>query len=186
MMAISFSPYIKITDFKLSSVMPMYSNQSWTGVEIRRSTGIQYYTIEFNLNFEIANKKEVLAFISEYQQGKPFQFNMGHFSIYNGSQSGAVSCTSTANRGSLNINMSSNTLEIGTMIQFSNHKKIYQIIAKNGNTVTLFPQLRQNVQNGESVFYNNLVIEAKLDVDQDFAMNSTMITSVQIKATENL
>lgn len=185
-MAVLFSENIKITDFKLSNSQSMYSQRSWTGVEIRRTTGIQYYQIEFTLNFEINQRSEVMAFITEYSQGKPFQFNMGHFSTYQGSQVAAVTCTSTVQRGNRNVTLSNNTLEVGTMIQFSNHKKLYQIMSKSGNVVTLNTQLRQNVQSGESVFFNNLVIEAKLDVDQTFDMASTMVSGVQIKATENL
>lgn len=182
----AFSPNIKITNVSLSSTIPQYSQRAWSGVELRRSTGIQYYKLEFTLNFEIKNRGEVLAFITEYQQGKPFTLGLGHLSIYSGSQIGAVSVSKAAAKGTMVVNVSTNNLEKGTLIQFSSHKKIYQIIDKTANSITLFPQLRQGVSLNESVMYNNLMIEARLDVDQDFGMNIANVTSVQFQATENL
>ena len=47
----SFSNQIKITNFQIKSTEPVYSNQTWTGQRIMRSTGIQYYEIQFQLSF---------------------------------------------------------------------------------------------------------------------------------------
>lgn len=182
----TFSQNIKITNVSLSSTVPQYSQRAWSGVELRRSVGIQYYKLDFTLNFEIKNRGEVLAFIAEYQQGKPFTLSLGHLSLYTGVQTGAVSVSSAAAKGTMIVNVSTNNLEKGTLIQFAGHKKIYQIIDKTSTSITVFPQLRQQVSINESVVYNNLMIEARLDVDQDFGMNISNVTSVQLAATENL
>lgn len=181
-----FSTNIKITDVTLSSTLPQYSQRAWTGTELRRSVGIQYYTLKFNLNFEIKNRSEVLGFIAEYQQGKPFTLSLGHLSIYKGTQTGAVTATTAATKGSMVISTNTNTLQKGDLIQFTNHKKIYQIVERTNNSLTVFPQLRQNVGINEVINYNNLMIEARLDVDQNFDMGIGNLTTIQFNATENL
>ncbi|HAV1973403.1 TPA: hypothetical protein JG946_003763 [Enterobacter hormaechei subsp. steigerwaltii] len=182
----TFSNNIKITDVSLSSTVPQYSQRSWTGTELRRSVGIQYYTLKFTLNAEIANRQEIQAFIAEYQQGKPFTLSLGHMATYNGTQTGAITVSTATSKGSLIVPVSTNTLRVGDLIQFTNHKKLYQVMEKTSTGITVFPQLRQNVQANEAVVYNNLVIEARLDVDQTFDMGVSMVTSVQFNATENL
>lgn len=182
----TFSNNIKVTDVTLSTTVPQYSQRSWTGVELRRSVGIQYYKLQFTLNFEIINRSEVLAFITEYQQGKPFTLSLGHLSNYKGTQTGAVTATANAAVGSMVVSTNTNTLQKGDLIQFSNHRKIYQIIDKGTNSITVFPQLRQVVSTNEVINYNNLMIEATLDVDQEFDLNISNVTSVQFNATENL
>lgn len=181
-----FSNNIKITDVQLSSTVPQYSQRSWTGTELRRSVGIQYYKLQFTLNFEIKNRQEVMAFISEYQQGKPLTLNLGHLSNYQGTQTGAVTATANASKGTMIVSTNNNSLQKGDLIQFSNHRKIYQIIEKGTNSITVFPQLRQIVSTNEVINYSNLMIEATLDVDQEFGMNISNVTAVQFNATENL
>lgn len=182
----TFSTNIKVTDVQLSSTVPQYNQRSWTGVELRRSVGIQYYKLQFTLSCEVKNRNEIQAFITEYQQGKPFTMSLGHLSEYQGTQVGAVNVSTTTAIGSMIVPVSTNTLQKGDLIQFGNHKKIYQIMDKSSTSITVFPQLRQSVSVNEVVNYNNIQIEATIDVDQDFAMNITNVTSVQINATENL
>lgn len=181
-----FSNNIKVTDVQLSSTIPQYSQRAWTGTELRRSVGMQWYSIQFTLNFEVKNRQEVQAFIAEYQQGKPFALNLGHLSVYQGTQTGAVNATAAAAKGSMIVSTNTNNLQKGDIIQFNGHKKLYQIMDKTSTSITVFPQLRQTVGVNEIINYNNLQIEATLNVDQDFAMNIANVTSVQFLATENL
>ncbi|EMN5860206.1 hypothetical protein RJ495_005101 [Pluralibacter gergoviae] len=182
----TFSNNIKITDVVLNSTIPQYSQRAWTGTELRRSVGIQYYKIQFTLNFEVTDRQEVQAFIAQYAQGKPFTLSLGHLAIYQGTQSGQVQATANVNKGSMVIPTNANTLNVGDLVQFSNHNKLYQIVEKNGNNLTIFPQLRQNVGINEIINYSGLQIEATLDVDQTFDMNIANVTQVQFKASENL
>ncbi|EHK6423934.1 hypothetical protein QYN36_003038 [Salmonella enterica] len=182
---LTFSNNIKLSDFTLSSKSPQYSNQSWTGAVIQRSTGVQWYTFNFTLNFNQRDRQEVLAFIAEYSQGKLFTIPLGHLSTYKGKQSGAVSSKNDVRRGVYKFTTASaQQLEVGTMIQFGNHKKIYQIVANTGTEVSIFPALQANVQANETVFYNGLVIEARLDVDNDFQMPVTNLVAITFKCTE--
>lgn len=182
---ITFSSKIKLSDFTLSSQSPQYSNQSWTGARIQRSTGVQWYTFNFTLNFNQRDRGEVLAFIAEHSQGKPFRMPLGYMSQYMGTQTGAVSVKNSVNRGVYKFTTNTTQhLEVGTMIQFSNHKKLYQIVANTGNDVSIFPALQANIQASETVFYNGLVIEAVLDVDNDYQLPVTNLVAVQFKCTE--
>ena len=84
------------------------------------------------------------------------------------------------------VNTGTNSLQKGDLIQFTSHKKIYQIVDKTASSITVFPQLRQLVGVNEIINYNNLQIEATLDVDQDFGMLINNVTAIQFNATENL
>lgn len=181
---VNFSNKIKVNNFQINSTEPMYSNQSWTGQRITRSTGIQYYQLQFQLSFNIKDRTEVDAFLAQYSQGKPFQMSLGHLSTYTGTQTGALSSTTSASKGSMIISTNSNTLSVGELIQFSNHKKIYRIIERTDTQLTIFPALQNTVQADEPIFYDNLVIEATLDPDNDYTFMIENVTSLQIKAME--
>lgn len=180
----AFSQNIKITGFQLASTEPMYSNRAWNGSLITRSTNIQYYTIQFTLNFNQKDRGEVLQFVSQYSQAKPFTMDLGYLSRYTGSQTAAVSATAVAAVGTYQVLTNQNSLEVGTLVQFQNHAKIYRVIANNGTTVSLFPNLRQQVNTGEAMKFNNLQGQFVLDIDNDYSMQVQTSMSIQLKATE--
>ena len=182
----NFLNNIKVNEVTLSSTIPQYSQRAWTGEELRRSVGIQYYTIKFNLSFEMKDRHEVQAFIAEYQQGKPFNVPLGRAGTYTGSESGAITAAGAVAKGAMIIPTTQNTLRVGDLVQFSNHKKLYQVVETTGTQLTIFPQLRNNVGMGESVIYNNLTITATLDVDQSFDMAIQSVSTIQFNATEYL
>jgi len=180
-----FSKNIKIGDFTLSSVEPRYSNRSWTGSQIQRSTGIQYYSIQFTLSFNKKDIQEYNNFIAKYGQGADFTMDLGHLSTYYGSQTAAVRATAAAAKGVSSITCNANTLEVGTLIQFQNHKKIYRVIGHVGNVLTVFPALRASVAINETVNYNNIQGSFTLDVDNDLKLNVQNVMSITLKATED-
>ncbi|MGX9299885.1 hypothetical protein IAQ00_13645 [Pantoea ananatis] len=181
-----FSNNLKVTDFQLSSNEPRYSNRSWTGTQITRSTGIQYYQINFTLNFNKKDIQEYQNFIAKYGQGAPFNMDLGHLSIYKGSQNVAVAATAPAAKGVYQITCNSNQLEVGTLIQFQNHKKIYRVIANNGTTLSIFPNLRSNVAIGENVKFTNIEGSFTLDVDNDYKLNVQNVMNITFKASEDI
>lgn len=179
-----FSNNVKVTNFNIKSVEPMYSNQSWTGQRLIRSTGIQYYQIEFNLNFNMDKRQEVMAFIAEYSQGKPFTFSLGHLSTYSGNQVGALTASGQANKGQISVNTSTNNLQVGELIQFTNHSKIYRVIARAANNITVFPALQNVVLANEPIQYNNLMITAVLNPDNDYTLPISVVSSMKFGAME--
>lgn len=182
----AFSNNIKVSNFIIKSVEPLYSNQSWTGQRIIRSTGIQYNQIQFTLSFNNTNIGEYNNFIAQYSQGKPFTFSLGHLSTYRGSQTGALTSQTAVAKGTRVITTNTNNMAIGEMLQFTNHKKLYRIIDRTSTTLTLFPVLQNAVQASEPIIYNNLMIEAVLDPDNDYTLPIQKIMSIQLKATENI
>lgn len=181
-----FSKNIKVSNFQLKSVEPIYSNQTWTGQRILRSTGIQYFQIQFQLAFNVEDISEYNNFIAQYSQGKPFTLSLGHISTYRGSQVGALTSAATAAKGTRLITTDNNSMAVGEMIQFSNHNKIYRIIDRTDTTLTLFPALQNTIQVSEPIKYNNLMIEAVLDPDNDYTLGVQKVMSIQLKATENI
>ena len=181
-----FTNNIKISDFQLQSIEPSYSNKSWTGAQIRRSTGIQYYQLTFNIQFNQADRQEVLNFIAQYSQGQPFITDLGYYSQYTGNQFATVSSTATVNKGGSVIPCNSNMLEVGTLVTFQNSTKIHRIIANTGTSITVFPALRQNVQAGEVIRYQGITGTFIIDIDCDLNLPSKNIMNLSIKATEAL
>lgn len=181
-----FSNKIKITNFQLSSTQPQYTNRAWSGTQITRSTGIQYYELTFTLNFNQRDQLEVKNFIAQYSQSKPFSINLGMYGQYTGNQASAVSTQSSAAMGSYQVSTNQNSLEIGTLIQFQNHAKIYRIIANTGTTISLFPNLRNTVQVGENIKYQNIEGSFVLNADNDYQIQIQSAMTLQLKATENI
>ncbi|WP_312228999.1 hypothetical protein [Pseudescherichia sp.] len=182
----TFSNNVKVNNFQYKSVEPVYSNQSWTGQRIMRSSGIQYYQIQFQLNFNVEHIGEVNAFLAEYSQGKPFTLSMGHISTYRGGMVGALTSQGSSSKGTKLITTNSNAMAVGELIQFSNHKKIYRIVDRTDTSLTIFPALQNTVQPYELITYNNLMIEAVLDPDNDYSMTVGKLMSITLKATENI
>ena len=182
----SFSNDVKVTNFQIKSTEPIYSNQTWTGQRIMRSTGIQYYQIQFTLNFNPSSFAEVNSFLSQYAQGKPFTFSLGVAGVYHGSQEGSVTSTADINKGSILIPTSTNSLSTGNWVQFSNHNKLYRIVESTENSITIFPALQNVVQASEVIKYDELIIEAVLDPDNDYTMPVGNIMNITLKATESI
>ncbi|WCE14736.1 hypothetical protein [Enterobacter ludwigii] len=182
----SFTNNVKVTNFQIKSTEPVYSNQTLTGQRIVRSTGIQYYNIQFTLNFNPTAFTEVNSFLAQHAQGKPFTFSLGVIGTYRGTQTGSVTVSAITQPGNMVIPTSTNTLAVGEMIQFTNHKKLYRIVERTGTSITIFPALQNTVQASEVISYNNLIIEAVLDPDNDFTMPVGNIMNITLKATENI
>lgn len=180
----AFSSNIKVTGFQLSSTEPMYTNRSWNGTLITRSTNIQYYNLQFTLNFNQKDHGEVQQFLAQYSQGKPFTMDLGYLSKYKGIQTAALSTTATSAAGTYQVTTQANNLEVGTLIQFANHTKIYRVIANSGTVLSIFPNLRAQVNTGETIKYNNIQGSFVLDADNDYQMQVQNVMSIQLKATE--
>lgn len=181
-----FSNNLKVTNFQIKSTEPIYSNQTWTGQRIMRSTGIQYYQIQFTLNFTLVNLNEVKSFIAQYAQGKPFTMSLGLAGTYQGTQTGSLTSTAAIAKGNMVIPTSTNTMAVGEWVQFSTHNKLYRIVERTNTSITIFPVLQNQVQASEIIKYNNLMIEAVLDPDNDYSTTIGNLMSVTLKATENI
>jgi hypothetical protein len=103
---------------------------------------IQYYQISFQLTFNVKDRNEVMKFIAEHSQGKPFMLSLGHMGMYQGVQTGALESQSIATKGTRIVSTNANSMAVGELIQFQNHNKIYRIIDRTDTSLTLFPHYR--------------------------------------------
>lgn len=61
-----------ISDFIVSDVQPLYSNQANSGRLITRSTGIQYFRIEFTITLKTSDRLLLQQFLAQQSQGNHF------------------------------------------------------------------------------------------------------------------
>ncbi|CNH80766.1 Uncharacterised protein [Yersinia pekkanenii] len=184
-----FSKNILISDFVLSDNQPLYQNQSWTGQTISRSTGCQYYTLTFKIQATKQFRQEIQAFQAQYGLSRPFEHSLGWYSQYNGGQQSLVQALAISNAGSYVIKVLASTkLEVGTIIQFTNHKKIYKIISNDGlGNLSIYPSLRKTVQLSENIKFNNIMGTFILQNSNDKTdYNSGNIISMNISAIEDV
>lgn len=181
-----FSSNIKINNLSITDTQPQWQNRAWNGQLIQRSTGIQYFELSMTLNFNYKYMPEVRQFITQYSGGAPFTQSLGFYSAYSGKQSTAISVTAPVNAGSNIVPCTTNNLEIGTLIQFQNGTKIYRVLSSTQNSITVFPNLRQNVQVGENINFQNIIGSWVLDPSTSLQLQVQAAMSLQIKATEAL
>ncbi|AKF37323.1 hypothetical protein ACXKU5_002853 [Yersinia enterocolitica] len=184
-----FSKNILISDFILTDNQPVYQNQSWSGQTISRSTGIQYYSLNFKVQTTKQFRQELQAFQAQYSLGRPFEHSLGWYSQYNGQQQVLVQSLQNSNAGAYIIKVLPSTkLEVGTLIQFSNHKKIYKIINNDGQgNLSIYPSLRKAVQLSENIKFNNIMGSFILQISNDkIDYNSENIISMNISAIEDV
>lgn len=183
------SKNIKISDVKLTSNAPFFSNKAISGKFQRRFTGIQYFELEFTANFMAQHIEEVKKFAIQTQFSKPFYFPLSYFSLYTGTVKDTLTSAQNANAGAriVTAGQFSGTLEAGTIIQFSNHSKLYQVTedVKAGGQIKLFPNLRSQVQAGEIIKYRNIE-GAFLITDEKREWTLQSLNKVKFNATESM
>ncbi|MEI7342224.1 hypothetical protein WCT87_12150 [Pectobacterium brasiliense] len=175
-----------ISSFVLSDNQPMYKNQTNSGRLIQRSTGIQYFDISFQVNVNIEDRLAFQQWITKHSQGKPFEMSLGWYSMYNGIQKDTVTVLNAANNNTYKITCDS-ALEVGTLIQFSGHKKIYRVIANDGENLSVFPNLRQSLQENETIKYSDIKGTFILSVDKNqYQYKSEQILQQTFTAVEDI
>lgn len=180
---------VKLTDVKLTSNAPFFGNRAVSGKYQRRYTGIQYYSLDFSANYMSNDTSIVQNFIAKHMYGRPFEFNISYAGQYTGTARGSVKSTQTLQPGARQVvvNGFTGTLEAGTIIQFENHKKLYTVTEDvvSGKPMKLFPALIKNVQNGETVKYQNPRGEFILTNDS-IPYDLKSISKISFTATENI
>lgn len=180
---------VKITDVRVTSNAPYFSNRAVSGKFQKRFTGVQFFELEFSINYMSQDTKHVQKFIAEHQQSKPFEFNMSYLTDYKGSAQGLITASIASAKGARKVTLGafSGVLEAGTLVQFQNHSKLYTVtedVQSNGE-MKLFPNLRGNVQLGETVKYRNATGRFFM-TNENIPMNIQSLSKLDIKATEVL
>ncbi len=176
-----------ISDFMLSDNIPQYQNQTWSGETITRMVGVQYYSVSFKVTLNRKTRAELANFYALYAQGKPFDMPLGWWGSYVGSHTGAIQATAARSVGATSIAVTQNTLEVGSLVQFNGHKKLYKVVGNNGFTLTIFPGLTRPIQTSEVLNYDNLQGSFILTPQNStYQYPSTNVMEVTIQATENI
>lgn len=179
--------HVKIRDVKLTSNAPFFANRAVSGKYQRRYTGIQFYSLDFTVQYQSEHLPLVKKFVAEYMYGRPFDFNISYAGQYNGSAQGTISCSQSLNPGARQVTIQgfSGVIEAGTIVQFQNHKKLYTVTqdTRAGQPMKLFPQLISNVQASEQVIYRNPVGRFVLTTDV-IGYDLKSLSQVKFTATE--
>lgn len=183
------SKEVVLTDMKLSDNAQVFTSQTFTGKVQRRFSGIQYYTLKFSAQY---NKKDIAVvkrFLTEYRFGKPFNLPLPKYSGSTSTVTGNVAAAIAAPAGSRKVKLSGFTgqLDIGTVIQFANHKKLYQVASdtRGNGELSIVPNLRAAVQVGELIKYRNIEGSFILTTDS-VEWPQTELQTIELEATENV
>lgn len=177
-----------ISGFTVTDIQPQYKNQANSGRLITRSTGIQYFQVQFQVNVSISDRLQFQQFLAEYSQGKAFAMSLGYYSTYTGIQTGTIATIGSSVPGMNKVQLPTATkLEKGTLIQFSGHKKIYRILDNTSGVLTVFPNLRQPVQKSETVTYKDIQGTFILNMDKNqYEYKSEQVIQTQFTAIEDI
>ncbi|MBJ8767513.1 hypothetical protein I5393_03800 [Citrobacter freundii] len=178
---------VRLTDVQLKSNAPFFSNRAVSGRFQKRYTGVQFFELNFTVNYMSQDTRHVQRFIAMHQQGQPFDFPLSYLTDYKGSAQGLIQASVTANKGARKVTLNSftDTLEAGTLVQFQNHSKLYTVTedVKAGGEMKLFPNLLQNVQAGETVNYRGTKGRFILTNDT-IPLDLQSISNIKLTATE--
>jgi len=176
-----------ISGFVLSDNRPQYQTQTWSGETLTRMVGVQYFTLTFKVTVNKKDRAELANFYGQYGSGKPFDMSLGWWGQYNGTQTTTVQATAAAAAGASSVTASRNTLEVGSLIQFNGHKKLYRITANNGYTISIYPGLIRAIQTSEVIKFDNLQGSFVLNPQNSvYELPSTNVMEITINATENI
>ncbi|MDA3133461.1 hypothetical protein [Atlantibacter subterraneus] len=170
----------------VKSVAPFFQNKNANGSVTRRFPGIQYYQLDMDVSFQAEDQYLFEQWLAEYRYGKPFTFSLSR-SVnmkYRGKQTTAISTTTAPTAGGRVVGMSAE-LEPGTKFNFQNHPKVYEIVNydRATGTATIFPNLRQQVQAGEIIRYQNPALTLMLTTGTvDIPL--TQIVQLKLETTE--
>lgn len=178
---------IRITDVKLTSNAPYFSNRAVSGKFQKRYTGVQFFEVDFTLNYMEKDTKGIKRFLALHQLSRPFDFDLSYYGRYEGTVQGLVTSAQNAAQGSRLIKLGAfvGTLEAGSVVQFQNHSKLYTVTedVKSGGTLKIFPSLRGQVQVGEQLKYQNIKGKFILS-NEKTELNIKNLSSIKLKATE--
>lgn len=180
---------LRITDVQITSNAPYFSNRSVSGRFQKRYTGVQFFELDFTINYMSQDTKHVQNFIAKHQQAVPFDFELSYLTKYEGTAQGLIQASVAAAQGARQVTLNSflNTLEAGTLVQFQNHSKLYTVTedVKANGQMKLFPSLKQSVQAGETLTYRNPKGRFVM-TNENIPLNLASLTNIKIQATEVL
>lgn len=110
------------------------------------------------------------------------------------SAAGTLAANGSASAGATSVTVDGVTgaLEIGDLVKFDNHDKVYMVVGTtetSGNTtnITIEPPLRASVADDEEVIYNSVPMKVKLNNDvQEFSIGVNSLIGYELDFIEAL
>ena len=100
----------------------------------------------------------------------------------------AVNGAVTAGNTVITVDGLTGSLELGDLVKFNGHDKVYMIVAKSGTnmtSMTVEPPLVDNVANNEAIIYNNVPMKVRLNNDvQEFGLRTDSLVSYEVDFIE--
>ena len=100
----------------------------------------------------------------------------------------AVNGAVTAGNTVIAVDGLTGSLELGDLVKFNGHDKVYMVVAKSGTnmtSMTVEPPLVENVANDETIIYNNVPMKVRLNNDvQEFGLRTDSLVSYEVDFIE--
>lgn len=172
-----------VAPFRITSNEPAFSSDTITLKTRRVRQGAQRWELEFGVTMTDASNflaDTVSSFHDSVTMEMP-QLNSRGETISQGTSTSSVSTSGThsANDSTVTLSGANGTIKKGRFIKFSNHNKIYLVIADYSGTgdINIYPSLRASVPAATSVQYRDTVDSITFTAYRDIAnINGILFT----------
>lgn len=176
----------------LQSVSPTLVSESVSGkLQARQIAGQRW---SFSASYAPMTRFEfapVSAFIMQ-QRGRlnTFTIELPIMSDSGSSATGTLAANGAVTSGNTVITVDglTGTLELGDLVKFDNHDKVYMVVAKSGTnmtSMTIEPPLAEDVADNEEIIYNNVPMKVRLNNDvQEFGLRTDSLISYEVDFIE--
>lgn len=100
----------------------------------------------------------------------------------------AVNGAVTAGNTVIAVDGLTGSLELGDLVKFNGHDKVYMVVAVSGanmTSMTVEPPLVEDVANDETIIYNNVPMKVRLNNDvQEFGLRTDSLVSYEVDFIE--
>lgn len=100
----------------------------------------------------------------------------------------AVNGAVTAGNTVIAVDGLTGSLELGDLVKFNGHDKVYMVVAKSGTnmtSMTVEPPLVEDVANDETIIYNDVPMKVRLNNDvQEFGLRTDSLVSYEVDFIE--
>lgn len=176
----------------LQSISPTLVSESASGkLQARQIAGQRW---SFTASYPPLTRSEfapVSAFIMQ-QRGRLNTFTIEipvvSDSVSSATGTLAVNGAVTAGNTVIAVDGLTGSLELGDLVKFDGHDKVYMVVAKSGTnmtSMTIEPPLVEDIADDEEVIYNDVPMKVRLNNDvQEFGLRTDSLVSYEVDFVE--
>jgi hypothetical protein len=180
------------TTVNLQSQSPTLISEAVSGkIQARQIAGQRW---SFSASYAPMTRSEfapVSAFIMQ-QRGRlnTFTIELPIMSDSASSATGTLAANGAATSGDtvITVDGMTGTLQLGDLIKFDGHDKVYMVVAKSGTnmtSMTIEPPLVEDVADDEEIVYNDVPMKVRLNNDvQEFGLRTDSLVSYEVDFIE--